>query len=248
MKHHLTCDEVFDHLTRAPFPTGEASDQFVDEHLRVCHECRQMAEALRPATNLFREAMADDQRRQLPSYQGQLATMIRSSNVESTVDSAASKFTAWNPVVVDRTSRHQPWYLLPALGMTLLLMAAMLQGRGIVGDRSSEDLPIAKAETETEMTCVMAGFALPSDCLPQPIVGPTRPQPVKPPQQPIGNRDHMRACLQCHESVRSAAADVCCTTCHAANAEKSTDEQRHATVFPRLATSCTQCHDVKQRG
>ena len=50
MNHRLTCDEVFDQLTRAPFPAGEETDHRVDEHLQVCHDCRQMAEALRPAT------------------------------------------------------------------------------------------------------------------------------------------------------------------------------------------------------
>ena len=68
----VSCDQVFDVLTRGPFPTGAASDEGVEQHLRACHECRQLAEALRPAVALMHEAVSAEQAIDLPGYQGSL--------------------------------------------------------------------------------------------------------------------------------------------------------------------------------
>ena len=57
----LNCDQVFDVLTRGPFPTGEPEDDAVERHLRACHECRRLAEALRPAVALLHEAIETDE-------------------------------------------------------------------------------------------------------------------------------------------------------------------------------------------
>jgi hypothetical protein len=72
MKLLVNCDQVFDVLTRGPFPTGEASDEAVEQHLRACHDCRRLAEALRPAVALLHEAVGSDQAFSLPEYQGSL--------------------------------------------------------------------------------------------------------------------------------------------------------------------------------
>jgi hypothetical protein len=72
MKLLVNCDQVFDVLTRGPFPTGDASDEAVEQHLRACHDCRRLAEALRPAVELMHEAVASDQALRLPEYQGSL--------------------------------------------------------------------------------------------------------------------------------------------------------------------------------
>lgn len=59
--HHLpTCDDVFEVLTRAPFPTGEHEiDMPIERHLTVCHSCRELAEALRPATDLLAHGQSE---------------------------------------------------------------------------------------------------------------------------------------------------------------------------------------------
>ena len=62
----LNCDQVFDVLTRGPFPTGSPDDEGVEHHLRACHDCRQLAEALRPAVSLLHEAVAADEALDLP--------------------------------------------------------------------------------------------------------------------------------------------------------------------------------------
>ena len=74
----LNCDQVFEVLTRGPFPTGEPQDEAVERHLRACHECRQLAEALRPAVALLHEAVSSEEAEQLPEYQGSLPWQRRS--------------------------------------------------------------------------------------------------------------------------------------------------------------------------
>jgi hypothetical protein len=78
----MNCDQVFEVLTRGPFPTGQAGDDDVERHLRACHECRQLAEALQPAVELLHESLDPAQNADLPEYQGVLAV------VESSVATA----------------------------------------------------------------------------------------------------------------------------------------------------------------
>lgn len=66
----MDCDQVFMILTRGPFPTGEAWDEAVETHLETCSECWQLAEALRPALEVFQEAVPPAEGRDLPGYWG----------------------------------------------------------------------------------------------------------------------------------------------------------------------------------
>lgn len=70
----MNCDQVFDILTRGPFPTGTACDSHVEAHLRNCSECNRLAEALRPALELFQEAVDPEESRDLPGYWCAVAT------------------------------------------------------------------------------------------------------------------------------------------------------------------------------
>jgi hypothetical protein len=79
----MNCDQVFDILTRAPFPSGEATDTDVEHHLRACHECRQLAEALRPAVDLFHESIPADESFDLPGYMGELFSAADASVITS---------------------------------------------------------------------------------------------------------------------------------------------------------------------
>ena len=69
----MTCDDVFDVLTRGPFPSGAADDEQVERHLARCSECRRLATALRPAVELFQEAIEPDESCGLPGYRGRVA-------------------------------------------------------------------------------------------------------------------------------------------------------------------------------
>jgi hypothetical protein len=57
-------------LTRGPFPTGEAWDEQVEAHLETCADCWRLAEALRPALEVFQEAVPPAESRELPGYWG----------------------------------------------------------------------------------------------------------------------------------------------------------------------------------
>ncbi|MCI0334988.1 MAG: hypothetical protein L0228_17410 [Planctomycetes bacterium] len=66
----MECDQVFMILTRGPFPTGEPWDEQVEAHLETCAECWRLAEALRPAIEVFQEAVPPAESRELPGYWG----------------------------------------------------------------------------------------------------------------------------------------------------------------------------------
>lgn len=69
----MHCDEVFEILTRGPFPTGAASDGLVEAHLARCADCRRLAEALRPAMVAAPESVAPEEGISLPCYGGTVA-------------------------------------------------------------------------------------------------------------------------------------------------------------------------------
>src|SRR5262245_36946691 len=88
MKAVMSCDEVFDVLTRGPFPTCDANDADVDLHLSACHSCRQLAEALRPALNLFHESMPVNEEEELPTYLGKVGRALDASAGEGPCEQA----------------------------------------------------------------------------------------------------------------------------------------------------------------
>jgi hypothetical protein len=67
----MDCDQVFMILTRGPFPTGAAWDEDVESHLETCGDCWRLAEALRPALEVFQEAVPPAEGRDLPGYWGE---------------------------------------------------------------------------------------------------------------------------------------------------------------------------------
>jgi hypothetical protein len=69
----MTCDDVFDVLTRGPFPTGAAGDHLVERHLAHCRDCQRLARALQPAVELFQESVGPDESQGLPGYRGRAA-------------------------------------------------------------------------------------------------------------------------------------------------------------------------------
>jgi hypothetical protein len=66
----MDCDQVFMILTSGPFPTGESWDEQVEAHLETCADCWRLAEALRPALEVFQEAVPPAESRDLPGYWG----------------------------------------------------------------------------------------------------------------------------------------------------------------------------------
>jgi hypothetical protein len=69
----MDCDQVFMILTRGPFPSGDPSDEQVEDHLETCADCWRLAEALRPAGHSlggFQEAVPTAECQDLPGYWG----------------------------------------------------------------------------------------------------------------------------------------------------------------------------------
>ena len=81
----MNCDQVFDILTRGPFPAGTGDDPAVERHLESCPSCRRLATALQPALVLLHEALSDDEAAGLPGYWGRLLE----ANGESDPDAAS---------------------------------------------------------------------------------------------------------------------------------------------------------------
>src|SRR6478609_4205974 len=82
MKLTINCDHVFEILTRGPFPSGDPQDAAVEMHLLACHECRELAEALRPAVDLFHESIPVGEQEELPGYRGALCRLTGESSRE----------------------------------------------------------------------------------------------------------------------------------------------------------------------
>jgi hypothetical protein len=66
----MNCDDVFFALTRGPFPSGHPDDVTVEIHLENCADCWRFAQALRPAMEIFQEAVPAIEGRDLPGYWG----------------------------------------------------------------------------------------------------------------------------------------------------------------------------------
>ena len=58
MKTLMNCDNAFEALTAGPVELSVAATELVD-HLESCESCRNLAEALRPATHLLHESLPD---------------------------------------------------------------------------------------------------------------------------------------------------------------------------------------------
>ena len=100
MKAVFTCDEVFDVLTREPFPSGDPDDEIVESHLAVCHECRQLAEAFRPAVGLFHEATSTGLEGELPSYHKCRISLRKKTFVRPANNDTRGRRTSWQSLRV----------------------------------------------------------------------------------------------------------------------------------------------------
>ena len=131
MPHWITCDEVFDVLTRGPFPTGseDGVDDAVELHISGCHECRQLAEALRPAVHLLQEAMAEEG---LPTYRGAIQPsfpsnwqpVFNASDGSDPTDRSTSAPSDPSPLS-EPTGRHAPWHACPRVDHKSLWLAQL---------------------------------------------------------------------------------------------------------------------------
>ena len=204
----LNCDQVFDVLTRGPFPTGAASDESVEQHLRACHECRQLAEALRPAVALLHEAIAGDQALDLPGYQGSLppAAVIPGTTGRNR-RSQRKRWMRWPSTeqIVNIARAAAASILVAAIG-TLLYNLSMSAPAGSLakvrgGFTSLPALTGARRapQPDAEGLLTLASFQLPAHCLPL-SHRPLTPEKAAEIAAAIaeGSLDALRCCSECH--------------------------------------------------
>jgi hypothetical protein len=102
----MDCDQVFMVLTRGPFPTGETWDEEVETHLETCADCWRLAEALRPALEVFQEAVPPAESRDLPGYWGDARPA--SAVMADVTRSATRTAVAAGPKTVSQGFRNYP--------------------------------------------------------------------------------------------------------------------------------------------
>jgi hypothetical protein len=221
----LNCDQVFDVLTRGPFPTGEPEDDAVERHLRACHDCRQLAEALRPAVALLHEAITPDEALELPEYQGDLpwkrperrrlsmSRLVSPSPAHPKTRPAKPPTSL--PAAAARPERRQSFVRLFAAALLVFAIGAIIFGFA-AAPTGSKQLAIAPqrlfsaTESATEFVNAMptekdlltlASLNLPAACLP------LTHRPVSAEQASEiaaalanGSFGSLQCCTECHRS------------------------------------------------
>ncbi|MBI2478908.1 MAG: hypothetical protein HYV60_09820 [Planctomycetia bacterium] len=198
MKAVFTCDDVFDILTRQPFPSGGAEDEFVESHLGVCHECRQLAEAFRPAVGLFHESMSAEIDDELPTYRGRLKPIIDSlpRPRRATVTPARNAFTMTALVIAAS---------VVLVGSTICATLAVNQQSSEINTVAADLQPIQNRDF-----MLLAALEIPAAC--RPMTKTTN----------LAAADDIACCTNCHKAgsrivstekavLKSSAA---CVACH----------------------------------
>ena len=219
----MNCDHVFDILTRGPFPTGDPEDENVERHLAACHDCRRLSEALRPAVEMFHEALAPEARDRLPGYHGSIKAA--SNDIVAAADTAVRDHAASQSVPV--RSIHEPRararvryvFLKSAAGLSTAVAALLLlwivSGRG-TNNAGSEKLPSAMVAPQdirdNEVREFLASLPLTKLCFT--TVGAPRPND-------IGQVVHYECCTKCHNATKSFGPQIqiatlvqSCKACH----------------------------------
>lgn len=231
----LTCDQVFEVLTRGPFPTGDESDEHVEHHLRACHDCRQLAEALRPAVELFHEVVSEDQALDLPEYQGSLPD--RGPRVQRlSVVRLAKEQPKCEPVVEKLVPPERPQSSMRWVAALLLLLGLTAWVTGLIAesksgrftawwDRSAGAQGPAIEGLPTEAGLLsLASLKLPAACLPLT-------------HRPLSTEHAAQLALELMDGSLDKLR--CCTECHHAGAAKS---PQPASITKVALQNCQTCH------
>jgi hypothetical protein len=237
MTPHCSCDQVFERLTRGPFPTHEhfrhgcsvmlgpeeletrgstssiAEDAAVEAHLAVCHECRMLAEGLRPAVALFAQP------RDLPVYQGRLPAIDYSEVARASLPPESSRVAVGgrsNGIRVERMA----WPVIAVAIVAMLFGACLTQLRDSQAENRQPSWLAWNSPAEpTDDRWTFASLRLSEAC-----------------REPSGE----------HFLTATAASEervVCCTRCHASSAQGAAMTWSAPPVeMSRLLVACLACH------
>ncbi len=202
----MNCDIAFDLLTRGPFPTGDAdTDAALERHLAACHDCRRLAEAMRPAVDLWHEVLADDEADALPSYEGRLPVVAGEGAV----------VVRERPTVARETRPTTPVRTRPTvLALAAVCIAGVMIGAGLVslqrgqpasGNGARPTAALQLLDDSHADRLVALGTA--DDCRPTFTVAGT-------------SRGVWQCCSHCHQpnaepEARPVALAKSCLVCHA---------------------------------
>lgn len=247
----LNCDQVFDVLTRGPFPSGDETDQPVESHLRACHECRQLAEALEPAVYLLHESLSAKDCEELPRYQGVLSALEQdremARDLRGDAASGGAALAASRAPAPRAAQSLEAGLILRTLASVLLLVTLGVASWSLVTTLGATRLhPLAaagdaaggrQAESASQPGGLMllTSLELPSSCFPHQWA-PAVESAARP---PLGEL--------------SRAGVRCCTECHHAAAERAGagDEAANGRPDVRLVAvvkeSCAACHTPSVR-
>lgn len=246
----MNCDQVFDILTRGPFPTGESCDERVERHLLACPDCRRLAAALQPAVELFEEAVTPEESRELPGYWGELfATANESSTAR--VQPAKRVLTALRPsrerTIEEATSR---WSFVWRFAAVLLLgacLGAMLRGLDLeehaarlaaggseppkvqaapVAAEQPEETPLLPAARTRQRGSLVHSLGMATACLK--LVS----------WEPAALTVHLDSDAPNLMAEVELSSMSCCTECHSATSQVRVAEP----VALNVSRSCMLCH------
>ena len=233
----MNCDQVFDILTRGPFPTGTACDEPLEAHLNECPECRRLAEALRPALELFQEAVDPEESRDLPGYWSAAATDPQAVvSYAHEVELRRARPLGAGGAAANRTSNRSAlaaWRMaaMLAVGVTLgLLLSARSALDGFNWSPFGADAqraPLAPPGDEPNLNLAdrLQLAALPAACLRGEPAGGPRAKP---------RRDQLPL------AAELARLD-CCSGCHHADSDAAVP----AAATVKVAGSCQLCHNLQ---
>jgi hypothetical protein len=225
----MNCDQVFDVLTRGPFPTGSPSDHEVELHLLDCNDCRQLAEALRPAIELFEEAVTIEESRTLPGYWGSLHTSSDGKIALAEPLGAPRRLSNRLLTVAAERATEIDWWRLSAAVLLGVLLGSWFRSGGsaeptLMGSNS-------QASAGQIDLGALGAMKLPAACREK-----TRPEPPDVAELGWERRPS-------ELSTKVAMTDyACCTQCH-----RSEGHQARAHLVSRMgaaliAQSCQACH------
>jgi hypothetical protein len=221
----MNCDQVFDILTRGPFPSGDAADAAVERHLAACHECRRLAEALRPAVELFHESIGPDERgsAHLPLAASVEVAVAKSTGAVPDASPSAGETLA-SPSRLGRSWTTNLWRFAAAVALGAGLVLG-LRGIGI-SDRLDEANPSNRPSQAAPATASADSV-------------PSRPDAAG--RQLLASFSLPAACFGIAEKVAAPRGEteyLCCTSCHA----KSNERRPRVVASATIVQSCRACH------
>lgn len=225
MKTLVDCDFVFDILTRGPFPSDDTPSEPIEQHIATCADCQKLADALRPATNLFHEALSDDERKSLPEFRDDSLVVIRQSIVDAVFEQHTGR--------AERIERLCRKWLSPALVLIPVAAACLLMTLG------TSLFSGAPNDSDESTSFDQLVTSIPAQCIT--------------PMSWNSEKANQANCAACHEirpqpntQSNSELTYHCCTVCHFSSIAERKAGHHHQPKkkidLVQLSSACKTCH------